>query len=74
MRRPRLFARRSRVRLRRTPCQWNRAAWSSLLEPATVRNLRRGERECAQPWRRRQSVGVSPVNFRNAAANAVCEA
>lgn len=24
-------------------------------------------------WRLRQSLGVSPVNLRNAAANAVCE-
>ncbi|TAY23812.1 hypothetical protein ELH92_22350 [Rhizobium ruizarguesonis] len=48
--------------------------WRGSEEPDRPESEARAKGDCGQPWRRRQSVGVSPVNFRNAAANAVCEA
>jgi hypothetical protein len=54
-------------------------AWGTLIiyrteAAAAPERLRRLQSDCYFRIRRRQSLGVSPVNFLNAAVNAVCEA
>lgn len=69
-----LLARGAGVHSREANCQ----EMCELLPEQAVQGLVLGrltwlQSDCRQRARRRQSVGVSPVSFRNAAAKAVCE-